>query len=258
MIDLHCHVLPGIDDGPEALEGSLALALAAAAIGTRTLVATPHVSRRFPNDATTIAHLVEQLNRRLRADGVSIEILAGGEIAATHAPKLSPEQLRSLHLGVGPWLLIEPSFTQGVAGLEGLIADLQRAEHRVLLAHPERCTAFHRDPLMLAALVQRGVLTSITAGSLVGRFGEHVRRFAMQLARDGLIHNVASDTHDRVRRPPGMAEEIERAGLGPLSDWLTEDVPAAIISGAEVPPRPVPVGAALERRSWWRRGRKIA
>jgi protein-tyrosine phosphatase len=128
----------------------------------------------------------------------------------------------------------------------------------VLLAHPERCTAFHRDPLMLASLVQRGVLTSITAGSLVGSFGEHVRRFTMQLAQEGLIHNVASDAHDRKRRPPGMAEEIERAGLGQLTGWLTEAVPAAIISGAELPPCPVPIGSALERRSWWRRPRKIA
>jgi protein-tyrosine phosphatase len=258
MIDLHCHVLPGIDDGPDTLEGSLALARAAAALGTRTLVATPHVSRRFPNERATIAPLVDELNRRLRADEVPIEILTGGEIAMSHAPTLSPAQLSGLQLGAGPWLLLEPSFTQGVTGLGELISDLQRAEHRVLLAHPERCTAFHRDPLMLAALVQRGVLTSITAGSLVGRFGEHVRRFAMQLARDGLIHNVASDMHNRGRRPPGMAEEIEQAGLGPLSDWLTDAVPRAIISGAEVPPCPVPIGAALERRSWWRRRRNLA
>jgi protein-tyrosine phosphatase len=258
MIDLHCHVVPGIDDGPETIEGSLALARAAAALGTRTLVATPHVSRRFPNDPATISRLVDQLNGRLGAEDVPIEILAGGEIAMAHAPSLSSEQLARLHLGDGPWLLIEPSFTQGVAGLEALVADLHAAGHRVLLAHPERCTAFHRDPLMLATLVQRGVLTSITAGSLVGRFGEHVRRFALRLARDGLIHNVASDAHDRLRRPPGIADEIERAGLGPLGDWLTDAVPAAILAGEEVPHRPLPVGAALERHSrWWRR-RKIA
>jgi protein-tyrosine phosphatase len=258
MIDLHCHVLPGIDDGPETIEGSLALVHAAAALGTRTLVATPHVSRRFPNQAATVAALVDELNRRLRAEEVAIEILAGGEIAMSHAPSLSPEQLSGLHLGGGPWLLIEPSFTQGTAGLDSLIADLQSAGHRVLLAHPERCTAFHRDPLMLAALVQRGVLTSVTAGSLVGRFGEHVRRFAMRLAHEGMIHNVASDTHNLVRRPPGIAEEIERAGLGLLSEWWTEAVPAAVIGGTEVPPCPMPVGAALDRRSWWRRRRKVA
>jgi protein-tyrosine phosphatase len=259
MIDLHCHVLPGIDDGPEKIESSLALARAAAALGTRTLVATPHVNRRFPNDPASIGRLVDQLNRRLREDDVALEILAGGEIAMTYAPNLSPGELTRLRIGTGRWLLIEPSFTREIAGLEALVADLHDAGHRVLLAHPERCTAFHRDPLLLASLVQRGVLTSITAGSLVGRFGEHVRRFAMQLAREGLIHNVASDAHDRTRRPPGMAEEIERAGLGALGEWFTQTVPAAILNGAEeVPPRPVPIGAAHEGRSWWRRRRKIA
>jgi protein-tyrosine phosphatase len=257
MIDLHCHVLPGIDDGPPTLEGSMALARAAAAAGTRTLVATPHVSWRYPNDAETIARLAAELDERLVAEGVPVEIRRGGEIAMSRLLDLAPSQLARLRLGEGPWLLVEPSFTQGVSGLEAVVLDLQRSGYRVLLAHPERCTAFHRDPLMLQSLVQRGVLTSITAGSLVGRFGDHVRRFALQLARDGLVHNVASDAHDHVRRPPGMAQEIERAGLGRLAEWLTGAVPAAILNGDEIPSRPaeVLVGAPLKRPSWWRRRR---
>jgi protein-tyrosine phosphatase len=111
---------------------------------------------------------------------------------------------------------------------------------------------------MLASLVQRGVLTSITAGSLVGRFGEHVRRFAMTLAREGLVHNVASDAHDVSGRAPGIAEHIERAGLGPLRDWLTEEVPGAILAGEQIPAQPPLPAGALDRRSWWRRRPKIA
>lgn len=260
MIDLHCHVLAGIDDGPATIEESLALARAAAAAGTRTLVATPHVSRRYPNDAETIAELVEALNRRLSSDGVDLEIRRGGEIAMTRVLGLASAQLAPLRLGDGPWLLVEPSFTEDVRVLEKILRDLQDGGYRVVLAHPERCTAFHRDPLMLESLVQNGALCSVTAGALVGRFGEHVRRFALRLAHDGLMHNVASDAHDLTRRPPGMAREIEQAGLGQLASWLTGAVPEAILRGEEVPPRPLDaaIGRPHVGRRWWRRGSQHA
>jgi len=254
VIDLHCHVLPGIDDGPATIEGSVALARAAAAAGIDTLVATPHVSRRYRNEAVDIAGLVEELNERLTDEAIDVEIRGGAEVAIARLQELTPAELPSLRLGRGPWLLVEPSFTRPASGLEAVLADLQRAGNRVVLAHPERCTAFHRDPLLLESLVQAGALTSITAGSLVGRFGDHVRRFALRLAGDGLIHNVASDAHDHLHRPPGIADELQRVGLEPLADWLTRAVPAAILEGEEIPPRPadVVVRVADERQRWWR------
>ena len=253
VIDLHCHVLPGIDDGPETIAGSVALARASAAAGTRTLVATPHVSRRYPNDADTIARLVEELRTRLAAEEVALDVRSGAEIAMARLIDIEPTQLTQLGLGGGPWLLIEPPFAATVNGLEILLRNLQHQGHRILLAHPERCSAFHRDPAMLGAIIGTGVLTSITAGSLVGRFGEPVRRFALELARDGMIHNVASDAHDHLNRAPGMASELQQAGLGPLTEWLTQEVPAAILGGEDVPPRP-PValpGIGKPPRRWW-------
>lgn len=256
MIDLHCHVLPGIDDGPTTIEGSLALVKAAAAAGTRTIVATPHVSWRYPNDAVTIARLTAELNERLAREGVAVEVRTGAEIALTQVVNLNPAQLSSLGLGGGPWLLIEPPFIATATGFDMLVLDLMRHGHRVVIAHPERCPAFHADPSMLVSLVSAGALTSITAGSLVGRFGEHVRRVALGLAWEGMIHNVASDAHDQAKRPPGMAAEIERARLGPLTEWLTQDVPAAILRGEEaIPPRPAVALPRIgtSRRRWWRR-----
>jgi protein-tyrosine phosphatase len=255
VIDMHTHVLAGIDDGPATIEGSLELVRAAEAVGTRTIVATPHVSRHYPNDPTTIARLVDELGGRLAGEGVGVAVRGGGEIAMTHVGHLSADELEGLRLGDGPWLLIEPSFTQPVDALESIVHDLQHRGHRVLLAHPERCMAFHRDPLTLESLVRHGAVTSITAGSLVGRFGEHVRRFALQLAERDLVHNVASDTHDTVRRPPGIARELEQAGMGALADWLTVGVPEAILSGAPIPPRPAgaTVRAPGRRAGWWRR-----
>jgi protein-tyrosine phosphatase len=260
VIDMHCHVLPGIDDGPQTIDGSLALARAAAAAGTSTVVATPHVSWRYPNDAETIARLVDELNVRLEAERAGLRIRPGAEIAMTRALDLSAGQLSQLHIGEGPWLLLEPTLLQPLTGLEEIVLELHHAGHRILLAHPERCVGFHRDPFLLEGLVNVGVLTSITAGSLVGRFGDHVRRFALRLVRDGLVHNVASDAHDHIHRPPGTARELERSGLGPLADWLTSAVPAAILNGEELPPRPVDVALSFptERQPWWRRRRETA
>ena len=252
VIDLHCHVLPGIDDGPETIEDSVALARAAASAGTHTLVATPHVSSRYRNDANTVQRLVEGVNARLAEEGVALNVLPGAEIAITSVAEVERVQLSRLGLGGGRWLLMEPPFTPIAIGMENILSSLQREGYRILLAHPERCPAFHRDRAMLQSLIASGVLTSITAGSLVGRFGREVRRFAVGLIGDGMVHNVASDAHDSVRRPPGMASELERAGLGPLADWLTRAVPTAILSGeATIPPRPV---VDLPRNATSRRG----
>ena len=238
VIDLHCHVLPGIDDGPETIEGSVAIARAAAAAGIRTLVATPHVAAQYPNDAETIARLVVEVSERLERERIPVAVLPGAEIAITHLPELDPAQLSLLGLGGGPWLLVEPPFSPVAPGLRASLLDLRRRGHRLVLAHPERCGALQRDHDVLRSLADAGVLMSITAGSLVGRFGGEVRRHALALAREGLIHNVTSDAHDTRRRAPGLADELEQAGLGPLRQWLTDAVPAAILADEPIPPAP--------------------
>jgi protein-tyrosine phosphatase len=239
MVDLHCHVLAGIDDGPETIEGSLALARASAAAGVRTIVATPHVSSRYPNRPDAIRAHVDELSELLAAEGVEIEILTGAEIAMTYVAEIEDSELERLRLGGGEWILLEPPFSSVAPALEMIVGDLQRRGNRILLAHPERCPAIQRDPRMLHSLVAGGVLTSITAGSLVGRFGSIVRRFALQLVEEELVHNVASDAHDLDGRAPGIREELEQAGLGELTEWLTEDVPTAILHGGPVPVQPV-------------------
>lgn len=259
MIDLHSHVLHGIDDGPTEMEGSLAIARAAVNVGIHTLVATPHVSWRYPNTAAVIAPLVSDLNERLTAEAIPLDVRAGAEIAMTRVGETPAGELGELALGAGGWLLLEPPFAPVASGLRELVDGLQRRGHRILLAHPERCPAFHRDPALLKDLVRAGALTSVTAGSLIGRFGEQPRTFALSMARERLMHNVASDAHDPVVRAPGLRAELEQAGLAPLTAWLTEEVPAAILEGEEnAPPRPaVELTTAGEvRRSRWRLARR--
>jgi protein-tyrosine phosphatase len=260
VIDLHCHVLPGIDDGPESIDGSLALTRAAAAAGIQQLVATPHVNWRFRNTADAITQRVGELNAHLTSAGVPVEVRTGAEIAASLVGEIDSGELARLGFAGGRWLLIEPPVAPVVTGLDTMVLSLHGHGHRVVLAHPERCPAFHREPRMLGDLVQAGVLTSITAGSLVGQFGGGVRRFALELLRDGMVHNVTSDAHDDVKRPPSLRAELEQAGFGALTAWLTQEVPAAILADEEIPRQPSrgSGGPGRSRLRWLRPRRKLS
>jgi protein-tyrosine phosphatase len=198
--------------------------------------------------------MVAELNGHLATAGIPVAVHTGAEIAASLVGEIDPAELAHLGFAGGPWLLIEPPVGPVATGLDAVVLSLHGYGHRVVLAHPERCPAFHRDPRMLGDLVQAGVLTSITAGSLAGRFGGRVRRFALDLLHEGMVHNVASDAHDHVKRPPSIRAELEQAGLGGLTDWLTQAVPAAILGGEEIPREPSRgrAGVAWSRLRWLR------
>jgi protein-tyrosine phosphatase len=254
VIDLHSHILPAVDDGPRTLDGSLELARAAVADGTRTILATPHVNDDPRIGPELVAERLEQLRPALAEAEIPLEVLPGGEIAIWRLVDLDDAALRALALGGGPYLLVESPFSPVVGDFEPMVLDLHARGHRVLLAHPERCPAFQRDPARLERLADAGVLVQITAGSMVGAFGSTVRRFTAGLLRDGLAHVVASDAHDAVKRPPGLtagfaALERELPGIGEQQPWLTEAVPRAILDGTPLPARPpLPKPAGLLRR----------
>jgi len=250
MIDLHFHILPGIDDGPAGWQEALALAAAASRCGVQRVVATPHVSPAYPNRAAVIATALAELERRLDADGrVPLQLAAGGEISAAVVDELGEAELRALTLGGSSWVLLEPPAgpTGGLA-LRTAVARLRGLGLRCLIAHPERSATLAREPRLVSELAAAGALFSLTAGSLVGRFGGAARRFAVQLAEEGLMHNVASDAHDLRRRPPGIAAELKASGFDHLTEWLTEAVPSAIIADEAIPPRPAPPRPAAGRR----------
>jgi protein-tyrosine phosphatase len=254
VIDLHFHLLPGIDDGPPDLEASVALARAAADTGTETIVATPHVGWDWPNSASTISDSVDRVATRLAELAIPIRVVAGAEIALARANELPDEELRRLSLGGGPWLLIELPQRSSVLGLESQLLHLQKRGHQIVLAHVERCPTFLQDLRVLEHLEDAGILASLTAGALVGRFGKTLQRFGRELVKNGLVSNVASDAHDLVRRPPGVARELSDSGLGAQAQWLTRDMPQAILAGDTMPPAPDwPSLAAPPRRVKWLR-----
>ena len=243
MIDIHCHILPGLDDGPADLAGSLALAARAAAAGIETIVATPHIREDHPFPPSLIPERVAELNAELHAAGSTVRVVGGGELAISRVGDLDDATLHELCLGDGRYALVESPYTDVGELLEQSLFDLQTRGVRPVLAHPERSPSFIGRGDRMAELAGRGVLMSVTAASLAGRFGSTVRGFSMELYERGLVHTVASDAHDTRRRPPELLSafeslETELPGALEQARWFTTEAPAAMLTGAELPPRP--------------------
>lgn len=243
MIDTHFHILPGIDDGPADMAESMVLARLAADDGTRVIAATSHVDHGFDVEASQLAPARDEVRAALRDAGIDVEVVRGGEIALSRLVDLDDEELADLRLGDGDVLLVECPFTLAMADMEPLVRGLRSRGYRMMLAHPERCPAFQREPDRLRSLVEAGALAQVTAGSLRGDFGRTVRRFAATLLREGNVHCLASDAHDALQRPPGLHRALEEGerdvpGLAALEDWLCRDVPEAVLAGREIPSRP--------------------
>ncbi len=248
MIDLHNHILPGLDDGPETMAGSVALARAAVAADVRTIVATPHIDHIYDVQPDAIPDAVAALV--LAAEGVELELRCGGEVALTRLNDLGAEDRLAVQLGDGPYLMLESPYATTGLEFDSRAYRLRMQGQDLLLAHPERSPLFQREPDRLARLVDAGVLCSVSAGSISGEFGRRVRAFALKLLGEGLVHNVSSDAHDVRRRTPDIRARLKTAQrtvpeIGAQTEWLTEAVPAAILAGAALPPRP---SAAPRRR----------
>ena len=253
MIDLHCHLLPGVDDGPVTMDESLEMARVAVAAGTTEIVATPHVDAQLRLDPASFAPAVVELSQALERAGIGLRVHAGGEVALDRYLDLSEDARAAARLGSGPYLLLEAPLAVAAGAFDRMLHALLERGVPMVIAHPERAPAFQREPAKLAALVSAGALTQITAGSLSGMFGSTVRAYAQQLVADGLAHDLSSDAHDPYRRGPGLHQGLEAMaadlpGSAALADWMTVDVPRAVLDGAPVPPRPAVTIPPARRR----------
>lgn len=240
MVDLHCHILPGLDDGAATIEHALELARAAQAAGIDTVVATPHIRDDYPFPLELIAERLSELQGALRHAEIEVNVVAGGEVALSKLPELDDEQLAPLCLGQGRYLLVESPYTHAPSLLETALFDLQVRGFRPVLAHPERSVTFLGDRARLEALVEQGVACSVTAMSVAGGFGTAIRDFTMDLFASGLVHNIASDSHDAGRRAPGFGAAFERMEdtldcAAEEAHWFVEDAPRALCEGRELP-----------------------
>lgn len=254
MIDLHAHLLPGVDDGPGSRTEAVALGRAASAAGTRTAAATPHIDYLYDVVPAQLGERLRGLRAALEEAGVPLEVVSGGELAPERVGELSGEDLAAIGLGGGPWILLECPLASGAGPLSPAVAHLQGLGFRVLLAHPERSPAVQRDQRELRRLVESGARCALTASAFVGRFGRPAQRLAERLLHEGLAHVLTSDAHDdRARSPdlrPGLAAATRGVDRGDLlARWLTEEAPAAILAGDAVPAPPTTRPARRRLRS---------
>lgn len=239
MIDLHCHLLPGIDDGAPDMDASVAMARVAVEGGVEAIVATPHVSGTYPNDPLTLAARRDEVQAALDDAGVALRVHTGAEISHSMFHDLSDAALAACALGGGKYLLLEPPYTGPAPFIDRMVYELQLKGFGIVLAHPERIGAFQRNIELLEKLVDQGALCSVTAASVSGQFGGPVKRFAQAMFARGLVHNLASDAHDAVHRSPALRAELERAvaelpALEESLEWLCTEVPQAILAGEPV------------------------
>jgi protein-tyrosine phosphatase len=240
VIDLHCHVLPDIDDGPRTLEDALQLCRDAFDAGTRTMIATPHVNWDYPEvTAGAIQARLKVLEEALRTARIELQVGAGAEVALSRAGELSDQELRALRLGSGPSLLLELPWSTSAAGVPQAVETLLGRGFGILLAHPERTPMLRDRPELVGALVEAGARCCLNASSLTRGAGRATRSAARRLLTEGLIHVIASDCHDAVRRGPQLGSMCRDAGLSPDDiDYFTVRSPGAVLGGQDIEPPP--------------------
>jgi len=228
------HILSGLDDGPDDIEGSVAMARIAVADGIGTIVATPHVGTSSWNPPSeVILQATTWLRQRLQDDGIELELLAGSELAPTADMKHLADTGQIAPLGEnGRFLLIELPFFGALGPVEQQLFQLEVAGYKILLAHPERSAACLADPDLLPRLHDRGYWVQLNVASLIGRQGRRARNACARWLRRGLVDVIASDGHNSTRRKPVLSparKTVLKIGGEELWKQLTVQNPARVL-----------------------------
>jgi protein-tyrosine phosphatase len=249
VVDLHTHVLPGVDDGPATLAEAVDLVAGAAAAGVVTIVATPHVSARYPNTPTVVAGGVSALAAALAERSVAVRVLPGAEVESALLPSLAAADVEALTIGgTGRYLLVELPWDRVDAETGYLVRQLVSRGIRPVIAHPERYAYVQETPAVLASLTEAGAVLQVTVSSLLGDHGRAAAATARLLLDRGLAHLLASDMHGAGLKRAPLADAAGAVSDRMLLDWLTRDVPGAIARGDDLPERPRTGRRLLRRR----------
>ena len=261
MIDLHCHILPGIDDGPSTMVEALAMCRGAVADGIRTIVATPHYNPGcFIWSAAEQQSALTALQNEIDSASLPLTLLAGAEMA--FVPDLAALVKNDSHLTINRsnYFLLEFRPQAVPATIEQYLNSMIVSGFVPIIAHPERNPWFTHRHDVLTALVRRGALLQITAASLLGEFGTAVRTFCQQLLRNNLVHIIASDAHNSADRPALLSAAVRCAAEQIGEERATALVsanPLAVINGTRLivsePPGYLTTEPPQQPASWLRR-----
>ncbi|SDM56227.1 tyrosine-protein phosphatase [Sediminibacillus halophilus] len=209
MIDIHCHILPGIDDGAKHMEDSLEMAREAVSQGIHTIIATPHhLNGRYNNYKTDILGYVSRLNNRLQDENIPLTVLPGQETRINGEMIDHLEQEELLPLNGKSYVFVELPSDHVPRYTKQLLFDLQVQGYNPVIVHPERNRELIKDPDQLYEFVKNGTLTQVTAASIVGKFGKPIQKFTQQLIEANLTHFISSDAHNTTNRGFCMQEAI--------------------------------------------------
>ena len=216
FVDIHCHLLPGLDDGASSRDEALAMAEMAVADGIETIVATPHqLGSHAKNSGETIRAATAEFQRLLGQAAGALRVLPGADVRIE--PDL-PQRIRSgevVTLGDHRRHVLLELPHDVYVPLDRLLAELAAAGLVGILSHPERNRGILHQPGVVRPLVERGCLLQVTAGSLTGAFGSQVQKFASSLVEQGLVHFVSTDAHSTTTRPPVLRPGVRAAcGIG--------------------------------------------
>ena len=247
MLDIHCHMLPGVDDGAADLSQALEMARIAVSEGVTVVACTPHMMPGvYDNRGPDVRARVEALQAAVDEAGLPLQLVAGADV---HVAPDVVQRLRAgeaLSLNNSRYVLIEPPHHVAPPRLQSLFFDLAAGGYQPILTHPERLTWIERDYGLIKSLFRAGVWMQVTAGSLEGRFGASARYWGERMLDEGMVHVVASDAHDPVARPPRLAQAREaltrRMGAAEADNLLVHRPHAALsnapLGSAPQPPRP--------------------
>lgn len=236
MIDTHCHLLPGLDDGPGSISEAVELARRLAGQGVRHVLCTPHYSSLFPTAHDRATEQLRELTPALEAAGVELELSLAAEIGPGFAASAPLDELLPRTIG-GRFALVEVLPDTSPTALLAIRERFDAAGIGIILGHPERCRALHRHPAVLDPLRGEGVLLQVVAPSLLGSWGRKVESAAWRLVDTGRASLLGSDAHGTKRRRPHLREACDlverRLGSGVVAE-LTERAPAALLDGTSV------------------------
>lgn len=248
MIDLHSHILPGIDDGSPNVDTSLAMARAWVADGVSVLACTPHIlPGLYHNTGPQIRKAVAELQQRLDAEEIPLRLVTGADnhVVPDFAAALNNGRL--LSLADTRYVLVEPPHHTAPPRLGDLLFGVMTAGYRPILTHPERLTWIKSHYDLIRLLARRGVWMQITAGSLTGAFGRAPKYWGERMLDEGIVHILATDSHDLQHRPTILSKGYDCASkiVGAEEAWrLVHTRPLAIINNQS--PAEIALPEALE------------
>lgn len=214
MIDIHSHILPGVDDGAKTEEDSLAMARAAVENGITTIVATPHHRNgKYDNESENILTWVDTLRALFEKENIPLTLLPGQETRINGDMILELEKKIILPINDTKYVFVEFPSDVVPRYATQMLFDIQVAGYIPIIVHPERNKELIEHPSRLYEFVKKGALTQVTAASLTGRFGKDVQKFSHQLIESNLTHFIASDAHNTTSR--GF---VLREALGEIKD----------------------------------------